>query len=307
MMRKTSAAVLALVLALLTGCSSGKNHTEDEAGIGGKQDSWAVGNLTVFVESGAAPSHTGEYQELRVEITTAGTTPKIELPDFSRGGFLLDQWQELSRTARENESSVTFYARLEPLMSGELIIPPIRILSGDTISEEVTTEAIPVTVPTLLTEEDQEAAANGTLPALRPLSPEPALRNGWKWIIPGVLILTALTVLMLIILRKKRKNPSEPAPSEKAVSRTETLNPADYSVFYTRAAGIIRDFTAEKAIAPEDLSRDLREILDYYEAAAYTGRLTESRQQGILPRSPGEDKAKMLIAFTLKEDTDEFY
>ncbi len=279
--------MLILSIIILSGCGDTKPGPESEKTL----MTWATGQLKVSMEIDATPLHVGEYQNFTLIITTSGTEPVINFSDFARGGFSLKEWNESPPLAVDENQTYKYRGRLEPLRSGELLIPPIRILSGGIISEEIITEGIPVSIPSMLTREESEAVAEGT-PRIREPERTPAPGPDMLIILPLVIGTAGIIFLLVYLYKKRKKEKTEKTPSERALYKTESLNPENYTDFYTRAAEIIREFGAK--------DEKLLEILNYYELAAYSGRLKEfcPAEEGTLPgRFPGKDKAVMMVFF----------
>ncbi|MBI9101991.1 MAG: hypothetical protein JEY99_06210 [Spirochaetales bacterium] len=253
---------------------------------------YGSGGLEVHLSLGPIPENAAGFLDFELTVTTRGTEPILDIPDFTAGGFELKSWQELPSMAVEDRSTYRYKCRLEPLQSGELYLLPIRINSGETISDMVTTEGIMIKIPSLFSDEEKEAVARGQLPESRPLRVEPQPWSVVPVIIPALIIATGLILIFILVQKKKKRKIPELTAGEKAIRDTEKLNPAHYPEFYAQAAGIIRVWEKEDGKEASELG----EILKYYELAAYTGRLSE--KSGLPPRNPGEDKAKMMIFFS---------
>lgn len=256
-----NAAALALIVAILSlvsACKQRGSGTEVGAGVeSGIERKFERGPITVVIRVSPEEPTIADTIELSLEIT-ADEDYSVELPSF---GEKLDQFgiTDYSETppklveGKRNRSTRTY--KLEPFLSGDYVIPPMKFTFGKRESEdeeeghELETDEIALKVTSLL---DETKASLKIHEITGPVSLEPPGR-AWLWwttggVAVGVAVLAGL-IVWLIRRRGKRVYVTPPVPAHEIAFRdlerliAEDLpRKGEIKPFYQRISNILRHY-----------------------------------------------------------------
>ena len=296
--RVTVAAILAATLSLVSGCDHGKTTGKSTAEAKGIEKTFERGPLKVVVRVSPEEPTIADSIQLSLEVT-ADEDYVVDLPSF---GENLEQFgiTDFSETQPQlvdgNRKRTTRSYELEPFLSGEYVIPPMKFAfrsptTGDSndAEHELETEEIKLTVSSLL---DETKAGLQIHDIAGPVSLEPPSRAWLWWTFGGTLAgLMLLTVIIVWFVRRRGKKVYLPPPvpaHEIAFRQLEQLVAEDLprkgevKPFYQRISDILRHYIENRfgLHAPDQTTEEFLALMQASPALppVYQGLLKEFLQ-----------------------------
>ena len=250
--------IAALVfLLLLAGC--GKEEaasTSEDAAAAGIKKTYDSGNGTFTLTTDKAQLSIAQTLTLTMEVVT-GKEYNVKMPSF---GESLSQWSIIDfhnpgQKLIDNERiKVTQVYELEPFLSGEYTIPPLRVRywkEGDDPQNPhiIESETLTVTVTSLLEEEGASLVLKGMTPPVTPPPPDVT------WIIVlAVCVLAGGGGMGFVVYRmvKKRMGMAKPVPTVpahtiayrqlEALIGMDLIEKGAYKLFYFGISSVVRHY-----------------------------------------------------------------
>ncbi len=281
--RKQSFMVFLLIFfgaALLCSCNNTEENTVSEktndTGETGIHNTFERGPVSVQIDVDKKEITIAERLNLTISIIS-DEAYEVKLPGF---GEKLDQFGIVDyhtsqpELTGDNRSIISRSYILEPFLSGDYVIAPMKIffkkkdISDDTEDEtghEIETEEITVHVTSLLPENFEEL----TLHDIKPPENLPQSYHLWMWgsILCGIALLSGIAVAVFIRKRKKaddglavNKIPAHLQAFEElnALVSENLVEKGDIKVFYQKISDIIRRYIENRFYikAPEQTTEE---------------------------------------------------
>lgn len=240
-----------VILALLSSC--GKPDQEEKSESAGLTKTYERGPAVLEANLDKTTLNTAETLQVELVLRVPeGCEAQMPDPGEKLGEFAVKDHRDSRPKLAETGKLVFGHTyTLEPFLAGEYKVPPLTVSfwkQGEEEKHEISTEELPVSVTSVLPEDEKNPALREILSPLH----LPRSLRGLIYLLPVLLAAAVIAGIVLLIRRRKHAAYVAPVkripPHELALNELEKLmadrlvEQGEYKLFYIRLSDILRHY-----------------------------------------------------------------